>query len=105
MKLCGGSDPYRSLWENQGGPAVWGGWIRAPQYSQFGSVATQSVEKPCILLGSHLRRGRGAAELQLMMGKEAGTKGKSVCVSSSFPEASTIQDLTLEGESRVCQSL
>lgn len=93
---------------NQGGRqyGVAGLGHRGTVKSQFGSVATQSVEKPCILLDCCLGRGREAAEeLQLMMGKEAGTERKSVCVSNSFREASKIRHLTLEGENGACQLL
>lgn len=62
---------------------------RGTAKSQFYSPATQSVEKPCILLDSHSGRGRGTAEeLQLTMGKE-----------EVFPfSASASQRLSLEGE-------
>lgn len=71
----------------QYGPA--GSGCRGTVKSQFCSVATQSVEKPCVLLESRLGRGRGTAEeMQLRMA----TKGKSIYVFGSFREASTIQD-------------
>lgn len=44
---------------------------------QFYSAATQSVEKPCILLDSRLGRGQGTVEeVQLTMGKEAEQREK-----------------------------
>lgn len=78
----------------QYGPA--GSGCRGTVKSQFYPVATQSVEKPCILIDSRLGSGRGTAEeMQLRMA----TKGKVSMFSAALGK------LLLSEIMALCQSL